>query len=84
MSALNTEQVVAVLKAAGLVAELNTLRTQRPGFRVRQFSAAEVGVSSDTMTAESWALAMRALEAAGYAFTYRSDPGMGARVKATR
>ena len=76
----NTEQVVAVLKAAGLVAAISTRRTRRTGFRVRQFTGYEVGISSDDMTAEQWSAGMSALEAAGFAFTYRSDAGMGARV----
>jgi hypothetical protein len=77
---MTTESVVAVLVAAGLAAEVQTRRTRRAGFRVRQCGRDEVGVSSDTMTADQWAAAMRALEVAGYVFTYRSDPGMGARV----
>jgi arylamine N-acetyltransferase len=80
--ALNTEQVVATLKAAGLDAAIENRRMRRAGFRVRQFSATEIGVSSDTMTLAQWTVAMVALEVAGFTFTYRTDAGMGARVKA--
>lgn len=77
---MNTEQVVAVLKSAGLNSEIDTRRTTRVGFCVRQFGAQDVGVTSNTLSAEQWQAAMRALEVAGYAFTYRYDEGMGARV----
>ena len=80
---INTEQVVAVLKSAGLDSEVRTRRTNRAGFRVREWfgsGVVEIGISSDTMTAEQWQAAMTALQDAGYTFTYRDDAGMGARV----
>jgi hypothetical protein len=78
---INTEQVVAVLGGAGLVAAVDTRRTRRAGYSVRQFNRAEVGVCSTDMTAEQWSTAMSALERAGFEFTYRNDQGMGARVR---
>ena len=76
----NTEQVVAVLRSAGLQAAIQTKRVTRPGFAVRQFSRTEIGVSSCAMSPAEWLTAMGALEGAGYVFTYRCDAGMGARV----
>jgi len=78
---LDTEAVVAVLWSAGLVAEIDTRRTKRAGFKVRKFSRSEVGVLGDSLTPEQWLTAVSALEAAGLNITYRSDEGRAARVR---
>ncbi len=87
MTNLTTARVVAILRAAGLVAA----QDGRPGFTVRRIGrtlaatqrriAPEIGVASNTLTAEAWSVAMGALTAAGLDFTYRCDAGMGARVR---
>lgn len=77
---MNTEQVVAILRAAGLQAETRTRRNYRPGFRVHQFSRSVVGLDGASMTDAEWAIAMSALVAAGLIFPYRSDQGRGCQI----
>ncbi len=79
-SYMNTEQVVAILRAAGLEAEISTRRHKRPGFRVRQMSRKVVGLDGTTMTESAWSTAMQALEAFGVDFPYRSDQGRGCQI----
>ena len=70
--------------AAGLVAEIDTRRVRRAGFKVRKFSRREVGVLGDSLTPEQWLTAIAALEAADLTITYRSDEGRAARMAAHR
>jgi len=80
-AALNTEEIVAILKSAGLQAEIDTRRTKRSGFRVRKMSLVQVGLDGTSMTPGEWAQAMNALTAAGLTFHYRSDEGRGCSVR---
>jgi hypothetical protein len=73
---LNTEKVVGVLKALGLVAKISRRDYTRPGYRVRKINAFSVGIIFDSMGNAGVAASIQsraALTDAGFAAEVQAD-----------